>query len=189
MKKFLRIINKFINTIFYCIDQISSYIIAITLKGCGKGVKFRSAFTNRILFPENINIGSNFSSMGHLYLYGNNGKISIGNNCAFNTNIQIGASNGEIIIGNYVLIASNVVIRASDHIYKDPDIEIRKQGHKSGKILIEDDVWIGSNSVILKDVKIGRGSIIAAGSVVTKNIEPFSIVAGTPAVKIGKRER
>ena len=79
--------------------------------------------------------------------------------------------------------------KLSAYCKKNKTIREQRFLPSKGGILIEDDVWIGSNSVILKNVKIGRGSIIAAGSVVTKNIEPFSIVAGTPAVKIGKRER
>ena len=55
------------------------------------------------------------------------------------------------------------------------------------KIIIEDDVWIGYNKTVLSDVRIGTGSIVAAGSVVTKNVEPYSIVAGNPAKKIKER--
>jgi acetyltransferase-like isoleucine patch superfamily enzyme len=55
------------------------------------------------------------------------------------------------------------------------------------KVIIEDDVWIGYGSIVLSGVKIGRGSIVAAGSVVTKDIEPYSIVAGNPAKLIRKR--
>ena len=57
-----------------------------------------------------------------------------------------------------------------------------------GPIIIEDNVWIGANAVILTGVKIGTGSIIAAGAVVDKNVEPYSIMAGVPAKKIGSRK-
>lgn len=56
-----------------------------------------------------------------------------------------------------------------------------KRAEDDQSVIIEDDVWVGTDSVILKGVTVGRGSIIAAGSVVTKNILPYSIVAGTPA--------
>ena len=57
----------------------------------------------------------------------------------------------------------------------------------TGEIIVEDDVWIGANTVILKNVFIGKGAIVAAGAVVTSNIEEYSIVAGVPARKIGQR--
>jgi acetyltransferase-like isoleucine patch superfamily enzyme len=56
-----------------------------------------------------------------------------------------------------------------------------------GDIIIEDDVWIGVNAVILGDVKIGRGAVVGAGSIVTKNIPPYAIVAGNPAKVIKQR--
>ncbi len=54
-------------------------------------------------------------------------------------------------------------------------------------VVIEEDVWVGANVIILKGVTIGRGSVIAAGSIVTKNVEPYSIYAGVPARKIKER--
>ena len=64
-----------------------------------------------------------------------------------------------------------------------------KQGYQETKqVVIEDDVWIGARSVILPGVKIGTGSIIAVGSVVKKDVEPFSIVAGAPAKLVKKRK-
>lgn len=63
-----------------------------------------------------------------------------------------------------------------------------KQGYQeTKKVIIEDDVWIGARSVILPGIKIGTGSIIAVGSVVTKDVEPLSIVAGVPAKLVKKR--
>lgn len=84
------------------------------------------------------------------------------------------------------MIGPNVVIRAADHGLSK-DILIRKQQHIGGIIIIEDDVWIGSNAVILKDVKLGKGCVIAAGAVVTKDVEPYTIVGGVPAKKIAER--
>jgi galactoside O-acetyltransferase len=120
------------------------------------------------------------------YLYGNDGEISIGNNISINTNVQIGASGGKIVIGNDVLIGPNVVIRATNHGVMRKML-INKQPHSGGTITIEDDVWIGSNAVILKNVRIAKGTIVAAGAVVVKDTEPYSIVGGIPAKKISER--
>ncbi|MCE9640174.1 MAG: hypothetical protein K8S22_08520 [Betaproteobacteria bacterium] len=66
---------------------------------------------------------------------------------------------------------------------------INNQGHAAGVIDVADDVWIGANTVILPDVSIGKGAIIGAGSVVTKDVPAYSIAAGVPAKVIGTRGR
>ena len=135
-----------------------------------------------------IEFGSNNSIMDYAKFYANNGGIiKVGDNLSVNTNATIGAANnGKIIIGNNVLIAQNVVIRASDHIFKDVRIPINKQEHSNGEIIIEDDVWIGANAVITKDVRLGKHSV--AGAVVVNNVEPFTVVGGVPAETIKKLE-
>jgi len=113
--------------------------------------------------------------------------IKMGKNVHINYGCFIDASQGEIEIGNNVLIGPYCVLRAANHIFSDPNISILEQGHESGKIIIEDDVWLGAHVTIVPNVKIGRGSVIGAGAVVTKDIEPFSIAVGVPAKKIGTR--
>ncbi len=92
-----------------------------------------------------------------------------------------------IKIGDNVLIGPNVVIRAADHNFDNIDIPINMQGHRSGRIIIEDNVWIGANVTIIRDVTIGTGSVIGAGAVVTKDVPPYSIAAGVPARVIKSR--
>ncbi len=167
-------------------DIFWSLVFARSLKSCGKRFRVK-AFTTRIWSPENIVIGSNFTSMGNLYLYGNDGQISIGDNCSINTNIVVGSSCGTISIGNNVMIGPNVVIRAANHCYKDPTKLIRDQGHLGGSIIIGDDVWISSNCVICANVIIGEGAVLAAGSVVVKSVAPYTLVGGVPSVEIGLR--
>lgn len=88
---------------------------------------------------------------------------------------------GPVVIGNDVLLAQNIVISGLNHGYEDITKSIRDHQTVTKKITIEDEVWIGANAVITAGVSIGRHSIVAAGSVVTKNVPPFSIVAGNPA--------
>lgn len=136
---------------------------------------------------RNIVIGDDFVSMGSLYLYADNGGyLEIGNNCDVNTNVQLGAASGRLIIGNDVMIAANVVVRAANHATAR-GVPMKSQRSVGGEIFIEDDVWIGSNAVITANVRIGRGTIVGAGAVVTKSTEPYSIVGGVPARKIGER--
>ena len=99
----------------------------------------------------------------------------------------MGASQGEIHIGNNVLIGPNVVLHAADHGIA-PGISPREQLHQRGTIHIEDDVWIAANCVVTRNVRLGQGCIVGAGSVVTKDVLPMQIVAGDPAVTIGNRD-
>lgn len=106
--------------------------------------------------------------------YGKN--ISIGKNVFINSGCKF-QDWGGIFIGNNVLIGHNVVLATVNH-----DLAPSKRGNMTLKpIKIEDDVWIGSNSTILQGVNIGKGAIIAAGSVVTKDVEAYTIVGGVPA--------
>jgi acetyltransferase-like isoleucine patch superfamily enzyme len=101
-------------------------------------------------------------------------------------------------IGNNAMIANNVgLIGRYDHDYKYIGKPIRKApwigdplyagAGKDMQIIVDDDVWIGFGTVVLSGVKIGRGAIVGAGAVVTKDVESYSIVAGNPARKIGIR--
>lgn len=136
---------------------------------------------------RSIVLGNNFVALGQLQLYAHDGgSVQIGDNCSVNTNVQIGGAFGRIVIGNNVMIAPNVVIRAAEHGIRR-EVPMRDQPHTHGEIIIEDDVWIGSNSVVTSDVIIARGTIVGAGAVVTRSTEPYSIVGGVPARKIGER--
>ncbi|SDW86409.1 Hexapeptide repeat of succinyl-transferase [Hydrobacter penzbergensis] len=111
--------------------------------------------------------------------------------------VNPGESKG-IFIGSNVSIASNAFLRAANHSFDRLDIPISMQGHNSASIeydgkeysiVIEDDVWIAYNAVIVSGAKIGKGSVIAAGSVVSSVIPPWSIVVGNPGRVIGNREK
>lgn len=150
------------------------------------GRRFMPTYPLKIIGGGNICIGDNFRSMGYNYLYANDGVITIGDNMSVNTNVHIGAGSGRVTIGNNVQIGPNVVLRAADHGIAMGTL-IRFQPHVGGEIIVEDDVWIGANAVILRDVTLGKGCVVAAGAVVTKNVEPYAIVGGVPARKISSR--
>jgi galactoside O-acetyltransferase len=79
-------------------------------------------------------------------------------------------------------------MRTADHDFSRTDMPMQNQGHHHGDIVIEDDVWIGANTVVLKGVHIGRGAIIGAGAVVTKNIPSMAIAVGIPAKPLRYRD-
>jgi galactoside O-acetyltransferase len=145
-------------------------------KNCTIGTNCEFNSLNNIEFGEPIWVGKNS------YFDADGGFIKVGNRTAFNMNVHINASiGGKIIIGNNCLIGPNVVFRTSSHKFDRLDIPIWQQGHTIGNILIEDDVWVASNVVILGNVRIGKGAIIGAGAVVTKDIPPYAIAFGVPA--------
>lgn len=124
-----------------------------------RGVDIRSLYDTHIIIDENAYIGPYVVITG-------TGDIKIGKNC---------------------LIAPHCGIFANSHIFTDPTLTIEEQGVTSKGIVIEDDCWLGHNVTVLDGVKIGKGSVIGAGSVVNQNIPPFSIAVGTPARIIRNR--
>ena len=94
---------------------------------------------------------------------------------------------GGLTIGNFVRIAPQTVIVPSNHNFERLDIPICMQGQTAKGVVIEDDVWIGAGCKILDGVTIGQGSVIGAGSVVTRSISPYSVAVGLPARVIRQR--
>lgn len=88
---------------------------------------------------------------------------------------------GEIEIGDHVMISPGVVITSLQHPIDDTSRPMFQQPRVYGKISIEDDVYIGSNAVVTPGVRIGRGAVVGAGAVVTKDIPPYAIAMGVPA--------
>jgi acetyltransferase-like isoleucine patch superfamily enzyme len=94
----------------------------------------------------------------------------------------------KVTIGEYSMLANNVSVIGGDHLYNKPGTPIIFSGRAILKeTLIGKDVWVGAHSKILTGVTIGNGAIIAMGSVVTKDVEPFTIYGGIPAKKIKNR--
>lgn len=166
----------------------------------GKGSKiFPSAkILNAQKKKDKIVIGENTIIKGELFVFGHGGSINVGDYCIIEKDSRVWSA-GSIFIGNRVLISHNVNIHDNnshplDHVERHAHFkEILSNGHpKSGldlnekPIIINDDSWIGFNAVILKGVSIGRGAIVAANSLVTKNVPPFTVVAGNPARVIKK---
>lgn len=136
-----------------------------------------------------IKLGKKTHLMPYSILKAMNGDISFGEYCTVNPFCVIYGMSGGLEIGNAVRIATQTVIIPANHIFDDPDKDIRLQGIESNGIKIEDDVWLGAGVRVLDGVTIKKGSVVAAGSVVTKDISEFSVVGGVPARVIKKREK
>lgn len=137
-----------------------------------------------------ITIGKNgmIDSFVRIKPVGGIGDIQIGDECYINSGTVIFSGNG-ITMGNKVLIASNCSLMPVNHEIRSYSSAILDQGfaESKGGIIIGDDVWIGSNSVILDGSFIGRGCVVGAGSVVKEKLADFGIYAGNPLKKIGTR--
>lgn len=117
-------------------------------------------------------------------------KIHLGKNVVIRPSTMIFAdpsngSAGSVYIEDNVMLGSGVHIYVSNHKYDMPGVDIINQGHSPAKsVTLRKGCWVGANSIILPGVTIGVNSVVAAGSIVTKNVDDFTVVAGNPAKKI-----
>ena len=109
------------------------------------------------------------------------GGFRLGENTTLNSNCRMDPRGG-IEIGSNASISNEVIILTADHDMDSPDFVGRTRSVK-----IDDYAWIGTRAMILPGVTIGRGAVVAAGAVVTKSVEPFSVVAGLPARPVRSR--
>ncbi len=107
-------------------------------------------------------------------------SVHVGQNCFLD-------GTGKLKIGKDSLLGPNVVILTGNHGFRNPNVLIRLQGILPRPTTIEENVWVGANAIILDGITIGKGSVVGAGSVVTKDIPPYSIAVGVPAKIIGQR--
>lgn len=133
------------------------------LKHFGENVRIMRGV--EIICPHNVCIGKN---------------VYIGKNCAI-------YGYDTISIGENSLIARDTIILTRGHIFNHPTTPIREQGYNAAPISIGNDVWIGARVTILPGVKIGNGSVVAAGSIVNKDVPEYTVVGGSPAKTIKQR--
>jgi len=173
MKK-IRLIFKVIRTLFsltffkQCFDLVTEFVLenVYELKRIHKGQKSSVSSSARFMYGENIYIGS---------------KTNINRNC-----ILWASPNAKIVLGNNCLTGPGVVILTSKYRVKGRDL-VRSYPQFEGDVIIEDDVWLGANVIVLPGVKIGQGAIIGSGTVVTKDIEPYSVSVGNRLERLKDR--
>lgn len=113
--------------------------------------------------------------------------LKVGKGTIIGDNNILDARNG-IVMGENVSLSSNVSIYTRQHNHRSPNYDCDFPGRKQN-VEIQDRVWLGSNVVVLPGVSIGEGAVICAGAVVTKDVNPYEVVAGIPAKKVGERPR
>ena len=170
--------NRFCRTIYKLTGKIKSLahrvfsepIIKGGFASCGKTVR--------------IGRGSSFSGIEN---------ISVGNYTSLGVNTRILSTRAQVKIGNHVMFGPAVTIVSGDHRtdmigrYMAEVGDSDKLPENDRDVVIEDDVWVGSHAIILKGVTVGRGSVVASGALVNKDVPPYSIVGGVPAKVIKMR--
>lgn len=150
-------------------------------RGVGSIVRSR---TRLDVFPyNNFTLGAKSVVEDFSVINNGVGDVFIGDNTI------VGLSSviiGPVSVGDNVMFAQHVVVSGLNHGYKDVNIPPALQKVECSMIIISDDVWIGANSVITAGVKIGKHSIIGAGSVVTKSVPDYCIAVGNPAKVVKK---
>jgi acetyltransferase-like isoleucine patch superfamily enzyme len=144
----------------------------------GRGVIIRRRVRMDVVPFNHFSIGNNSVIEDFSTVNNGVGDVEIGEKSL------VGIGNviiGPVKIGNDVILAQNIVVSGLNHNYTDVSMPIHKQGVSVAEIVIEDECWIGANVVVTAGVTIGKHSVVAAGSVVTKNIPPYSIAVGNPS--------
>jgi acetyltransferase-like isoleucine patch superfamily enzyme len=174
------------------------------LARCEVGAATRMLPSSRIENPRRqrslIRIGAGCHVYGRLLIFASGGEITIGDHCFVGEDAQIWSA-AKIEIGSRVFIAHGVNIHDTNshplsarlrHVQfarpDDPERTVALEAVRSAPVFIQDDVWIGFNAVILRGITIGKGAVVAAASVVTTDVAPFTIVAGHPARVVGQAE-
>jgi maltose O-acetyltransferase len=151
----LGLYKKILSRFGYIVNQVGSFIISIGFKKFGE--------KSIIYWPVKIH---------------GKGEVSVGDYCSINAFVHIWGSGG-VNIGDRVMIASHAVITSLTHDYLQESMRFSPVIKK--KVCIDDDVWIGSGAIIMPGVHVGKGAVIGAGSVVTKDVPSQAIVLGAPA--------
>lgn len=158
-----------------------------------RGTGIRIARTVDVRSPNRLVLGSDVYVEPGVVLHcggmdwsPEDGGISIGARSYVGPNsVLFGAAGIEL--GDGVLISPGVVITSHQHSYRQAEAYIRDQALRFGRVVVERDVWIGANATILPGVRIGAGSVVGAGAVVTRDVAPDTVVAGVPARVLADR--
>lgn len=121
------------------------------------------------------------TTTSHLARFGQG--LRIGRDTGIGDYAHLGCSGG-VVVGDDVIVGPFLTVHSQEHRFADAEVPIRNQGTVERAVVIEDDVWIGARVTILAGSRVGRGSVVAAGAVVSGEFPPFSLIAGVPARRV-----
>jgi acetyltransferase-like isoleucine patch superfamily enzyme len=158
----------------------------------GRSVTLEDDVLIDALSRQGVALGDNVSISRGTVIKATGVLTRLGLGCEIGANSNLGhfsfiGAAGGITIGQNVLIGQRVSFHAEDHVFDRADLPIKAQGVMQKGIVVEDDCWLGTGAIFLDGVRVGRGSVIAAGSVVTKDVAAYSVMAGVPARLIRSR--
>jgi len=160
------------------------------LKKCGEGVKIYPLA--KLAFPHVIELGNNCKIRDFVFIFAGKG-VTIGDYSDMQPHAVIWGG-GTTVIGNRVSVGPGTVLLSAVYSHEkglkmvDGLIEGSSEA-LYGKLVIQDDVYIGANCTLMPNITVGEGSVIGAASFVNKNVEPWGIYVGSPARKIGERKK
>lgn len=177
MKRFINRIGRFLKR------KIDSY-------GELKAIISYNIHPSALIYNKrNVVLAKNCLICEHVIIRPPTAKLIVGENSQIGPFTVVFTGHYGVSIGDNVMIAPHCVIAGGIHEYRNLNLPMIKAGDFSkGPIIIEEDVWIGANCTITDNVTIGRGAIVAANSIVNKNVKPYSIVGGVPAKEISTRQ-
>ena len=162
---------------------------------CGRNVKFEDyseihgLCRDGLIFGDYVTIGRGVMIRPSSYYGGDYGRgLVIGAHSSIGPHSYVGCS-GKIVIGKNVMFGPKCSLFAENHNFSDASMSIKEQGVNQKGIVVEDDCWIGSNVVILDGVRIGKGSVIAAGTLVSKDVPAGSLLMNKRSVDVSSRVR
>jgi acetyltransferase-like isoleucine patch superfamily enzyme len=157
----------------------------LRLRGARIGAKTAIGKRLVVVRAKAIRLGSRVEIEHDVFLKTISGSLTVGDFAFIGRGCEIDVVE-SVTVGAHALLAPNVFI--TDHTHNHAKARrLDEQGHRSAPVVIGDDAWIGAHAVVLAGVTIGRGGIVGAGAVVTKDVPPYAIVAGVPARVIGSR--
>ena len=159
----------------------------------GKSVTIGDYVQINALSKQGISIGNNVSILNNCIIECTGVIRNLGEGLVIGNNVGIAQNGfiqvrGKVVIEDNVIFGPNVSIFSENHVFENPDLPVNVQGESRKGVKIESGVWIGTRAVILDGVTVGKNSIVAAGSIVSKNVPRYSIVGGIPAKVIKMRK-
>ncbi|MBI4004260.1 MAG: acyltransferase [Candidatus Omnitrophica bacterium] len=168
---------------------LGRYAVPCAVRSLYYAVRFRCLVSLRadVQLSSRIRLGRGSDIRPYARIINGTGSIILGRRCGISSFTYLANGSAFIRIGDGVRIGPHVYLGSSNRGFEDPNTPILDQEKSEQGIVIEDDVWVGAHVVVLDGVRIGRGSVIGAGAIVTRDIPPLSIAVGNPARVIRQR--